>query len=507
MVKTPITMHERWFLLIVLFSLTLLGTSRIILNIISIDLHESTFLLLHTLLESFSIFVSFSIFIQAMITYAPKQRNTHLFIGIIFFAVGTYDLIHTLLYKGMPFMNDEFAVARATWFWIIARLTECIGVGLAILFPLKFDIKKRWLSVTTTFIIVTIISSVIVIAPDRLPVLIGDTGMTSLKVTLEYIISAILFVTMVVLLKQYRKDRNIDLLTLIASIFLIMIAELFFTLYVHVFDMENLIGHIYKFLGYLFLYRAIFFPRIKEILTGLHLAETKWKEAEMKWKETEKTLVEVEKELSRQVFDAHEREMKRVSRELHDGIGQSLYSILVTLSIASNEKSEDKKEEVLCKLKEMTAGAMKEVKGIAHSLRPSALDDLGFFSALKSYVDDFQNTHKIQVEYVVTGERNRLNPDIETALYRICQEALTNAAKYSKASFIHVVIESTPEDITLTIEDNGIGFPVKTYIENQNRRGIGLYSMKERAEGLNGSMIISSTQNEGTTILIQIPKQ
>ena len=100
-------------------------------------------------------------------------------------------------------------------------------------------------------------------------------------------------------------------------------------------------------------------------------------------------LYDVEKSLSRQIFEAHEEERKRVSRELHDSIGQSLYGILVTLNTIDKEHSVEKKEESLQTMKVLTENAMKEVKGIAQSLRPSTLDDLGFIPTLRSYLESY----------------------------------------------------------------------------------------------------------------------
>ena len=157
-------------------------------------------------------------------------------------------------------------------------------------------------------------------------------------------------------------------------------------------------------------------------------------------------------------------------------------------------------------VKTMTREAMKEVKEIARSLRPSALDDLGFIPALRSYLDSYQQIHNSSVRFEVEKGVGRLQPEAETALYRICQEALNNTAKYAKATEVYVSLDTDGDSVNLTIRDNGIGFNVEDYLKNAQRRGIGLYSIKERAEGVGGSAQFHSKVREGTTIKIIVPR-
>ena len=106
----------------------------------------------------------------------------------------------------------------------------------------------------------------------------------------------------------------------------------------------------------------------------------------------------------------------------------------------------------------------------------------------------------------LNGGGSRLEPEIETALYRICQEALTNTAKYAQASEVHISLNIEENSVNLTIIDNGQGFCIEGYLNNSQRKGIGLYSIKERAEGVGGFAKFQSNINEGTTIEISIPK-
>lgn len=497
---TNLRKHEFRYLFIGFLAVLLLWAIRVFFNHEIIEIPRPFFLLIHTVLESFSIFVSFSIFIQAMITYSKESRNVNFFLGLLFFAIGTYDLLHTLFYRGMPFYEDEFTGNRATWLWITARLTESIGVAIAVILPSKVIIQRRSSALLITILSVSLISTILFLKQEWLPTLLDDEfGITNTKVSLEYIICGFMFVTLLALLVEYRKSRNLDTLRLTVAIFIIMTGELYFTLYNKVYDIENLVGHIYKFVGYVYLFRAVFYPRIQHILTDKEKAETKWREAEI-------MLFEAEKNLSKLVLQAHEEERKRVSRELHDGIGQSLYSILMTLNMAEHEIQGEEKPPSLQKAKKMTADAMVEVKEIAHSLRPSSLDDLGFLPALKMYIDQFEKVHDVQIKLTTSGEKQRMTSEVETALYRICQETLTNSAKYASPQTIHIALEDNLNDIRLTIQDDGIGFSIEDYLMQDQRKGIGLFSMKERAESCGGTFELTSKLNEGTTTIVSIPK-
>lgn len=497
MMEPSIKKQELRYIVIAITALLFLFMIRFSFLNSSIHFPNSSYLFVHTLLELFSIFVSLSIFVQARVTFSVNPN--YFFLGLIFLVVGCLDLFHTLGYKGMPFLNDELAVARATWFWISARATESIGVALFILKPEKLVGKNRGIGIGIALLYLCICSSLIIFVPESLPVLfLEESGITPLKITLEYLITIINLTTFVVLLKRYRETPNINSLRFLFGIFLIMIGELFFTIYQHVYDLENVIGHIFKASGYLYLYRSVFYPHIQNIISSKETAELKQLEAETK-------LFEIEKRISRQIFEAHEEERKRVSRELHDGIGQSLYSILITLNTLHREKSEDKRESISATIRTITENAMKEVKEIAHSLRPSSLDDLGFIPTLRSYLESYKQIHNIPIQFEITGIIGRLEPDIETALYRICQEALTNSAKYAHPTLIKVTIHVDEGKVHLTIQDNGAGFQVEDYLKNKKRKGIGLFSIKERAEGLGGTAIITSQLNQGTTIVIQIP--
>jgi len=203
------------------------------------------------------------------------------------------------------------------------------------------------------------------------------------------------------------------------------------------------------------------------------------------------------------MIKAQEEERKRLSRELHDGIGQSIFSVLLGMEyvfpLLDNEQVKDHLE----LLRKTTKQTLEEIRHMAVELRPSALDDLGLVAAIKSYIKTYGDTFGIQINFEYLGNKGRLHPNIETALYRISQEALTNAAKYADTERIDVTMEKTKDLFILKITDFGKGFLMDDILKEE--KGVGLYGMEERASMLDGNFHITSKLGEGTEIEVRIP--
>lgn len=202
-------------------------------------------------------------------------------------------------------------------------------------------------------------------------------------------------------------------------------------------------------------------------------------------------------------IQAQEEERKRIARELHDGVGQALYSILVGLNVIGQDNLTDPIKQHVNDLLQMTSKAMEEVKRMALELRPSALDDLGLLPALRSLMKRVEKSFQIQVEMHVQGEKRRYSAAMETALYRIVQEAMTNTAKYGKASQLGIVFENREKEVVVTVVDDGVGFDVEQALNAG--KGLGLFGMRERAQLLGGTFDIRSAPDDGTTVIIRIP--
>ncbi|MNO72145.1 Oxygen sensor histidine kinase NreB [compost metagenome] len=204
---------------------------------------------------------------------------------------------------------------------------------------------------------------------------------------------------------------------------------------------------------------------------------------------------QIAKMITHSILLAQENERKLISRELHDGIGQSLYSILIQSEVLKQNMANEMTDK-LDTLQDAIRNTIEDIRDLSAELRPSALDDIGLIAALRMYGQKFG----IQVHFKVEEDVGRLPAALETAFYRIVQEALTNAAKYSQTDVIDVQLKLVPTLAELKVRDYGLGF----VITSELRKGVGLYSMEERVKILGGSFDIQSTLGEGTSIEVQI---
>ncbi|MFC2101302.1 cache domain-containing protein [Bacteroidota bacterium] len=201
------------------------------------------------------------------------------------------------------------------------------------------------------------------------------------------------------------------------------------------------------------------------------------------------------------VIDGQEMERSRISRELHDGIGQILLAIKVKLEQIT-KSGQTILPEKLHEIRSMFISTIDEVKRISDNLLPVSLDDLGLSNAIQNLCHDVSKTNHFNIDFVSHGIPEDLNSKIKTYLYRISQEALNNVVKHSNASEVNVQLLGNNEQITLIVQDNGNGFE---YNENMRIKGNGLNNIKERVTILNGILDISSKMSLGTTMIIKIP--
>ena len=204
-------------------------------------------------------------------------------------------------------------------------------------------------------------------------------------------------------------------------------------------------------------------------------------------------------------LQAEDNQRQRISEEIHDGVQQTLISALMGLQHIS-ETIKDKAPEIMGQF-QMALNTLKsgveETRGIAHSIMPKAIEDFGLIETIEQVIDQL-NTNTITNFTLYENIGNeRLNRSIEISLYRIFQEAITNINKHANASEVTVQISKSRDVIHMNIEDNGDGFDYSNI--DQLRVGFGLASMKSRAGSLSGSVEVSSTPNQGTTIWVEVP--
>jgi signal transduction histidine kinase len=206
-------------------------------------------------------------------------------------------------------------------------------------------------------------------------------------------------------------------------------------------------------------------------------------------------------QLLEKVIAAQEEERRRIARELHDETGQALTSLMVRLQMMNQLCANPELKVQVEELRQLTAQTLDGVHNLSVELRPSALDDLGLTAALERYIQEYQRHTALEVDFIVMGLEERLPPPVETALYRIVQESLTNIARHAQAETASVLLERRADRVRAIVEDDGVGFDPAAA---QNGR-LGLYGMRERAELLNGQLIIESTVGQGATIYVELP--
>jgi two-component system sensor histidine kinase UhpB len=211
--------------------------------------------------------------------------------------------------------------------------------------------------------------------------------------------------------------------------------------------------------------------------------------------------------MSEQVLAAQEGERKRIARELHDETAQSLTTLLIRLKILEKARSSAEIRGQIQELRELTVQTLEAVRKLAVELRPATLDDLGLVAALEAYTEGYAARIPLELDFSAEGfepQAVRLAPQVELVLYRVVQEALTNAAKHAGASSVRVALHRSAHEVVASVSDNGCGFDVENVMRSRER-GLGLFGMQERLALVQGQLVIDSTPHKGTRIQARVP--
>lgn len=211
--------------------------------------------------------------------------------------------------------------------------------------------------------------------------------------------------------------------------------------------------------------------------------------------------------LSRQVISAQEDERRKISRELHDVIAQTLTGINVRLAALKKEAAVNTKgiDRNITLTQRLVEKSVDIVHRFARELRPAVLDDLGLIPALHSYMKTFTEQTGVRTYLTAYSGLNQLDANQRTALYRLAQEALTNVGRHAQASRAQVTIQKLPDCICMKIEDDGKSFKVENVLQMKSRKRLGLLGMRERLEMIGGNFIVESARGKGTIVKAQIP--
>jgi signal transduction histidine kinase len=208
--------------------------------------------------------------------------------------------------------------------------------------------------------------------------------------------------------------------------------------------------------------------------------------------------------LSQRLMKAQEDERLHLSRELHDESGQLLAALTVQLGLLERDAGDPATIHTrVAELKQTASAIQKNLHLLAVNLRPASLDHLGLVTTLQQFIHEFSRQYNISVEFETVGIQDRRLPiEVETALFRIIQESLTNVVLHAQATQVDVLLSLTEKHISAIVEDNGVGF---THASTMTEEQLGLFGMRERVEMLGGRFTIESSPGKGTTIKAEVP--
>ena len=207
----------------------------------------------------------------------------------------------------------------------------------------------------------------------------------------------------------------------------------------------------------------------------------------------------------RHLNEALEQEIRRIASAVHDEAGQLLVALHLALADISRDVTEPVRER-LRGLNPIFAQIEDQLRRLSHELRPTILDDLGWIPAIRFLADGVSRRNSIPIR-VETSVEDRLPSITETALYRIVQEALTNATKHAKASSITIRFSQRDNGLICSIRDDGVGFDVRSIRAPGSASGLGLVGIQERLNALGGTLQILSAPGQGTELLIRLPME
>ncbi|MBN1218575.1 MAG: GAF domain-containing sensor histidine kinase [Anaerolineae bacterium] len=213
--------------------------------------------------------------------------------------------------------------------------------------------------------------------------------------------------------------------------------------------------------------------------------------------------------VSLRLVSAQEEERRRISRELHDELGQALTALKINLDVARRSLPTDSPDKLVQSVAEASSLAVHTLEAARHlslELHPAILDDLGLIAALRWEIDRFEQRTGQAVHFKVDLGEITIQPELQITIYRIVTEALTNAARHSQADHIAVQLQLQGRQVVLSIEDNGVGFDAAAWFSSPaERKSLGLVGMRERAELLGGQLEVISKPGEGTKVWVQLP--
>jgi len=207
----------------------------------------------------------------------------------------------------------------------------------------------------------------------------------------------------------------------------------------------------------------------------------------------------------RQLNETLEEEIKRIAYSVHDEAGQLLVAVHLAVANLAQELPQCQKEQV-AQIEDLLNEIEKHLRRYSHELRPTILDDLGWIPAIRFLAEGISKRANLPI-HIETKVSGRLPGTIETTLYRVVQEALTNAVKHAKAKNIWIRAWLKDQVLHCAIRDDGAGFDAKAVQTSTGRKGLGLIAIRERLSAIGGTLWIDSSRRRGTELLIKLPRE
>ena len=205
------------------------------------------------------------------------------------------------------------------------------------------------------------------------------------------------------------------------------------------------------------------------------------------------------------IIDSQEEEIKRIAIELHEGVGQNLYSILTGLQVVESGINEQQMKSYVHEMSQLIEKTIQEIRLLSVELHPPTLTTFGILPAMKSYLKLYTSTFGILVDLESEGRQSNLPERSKIAVFRVCQEALANIAKYADTSKVKMTFHWSEAELKITIDDFGKGFQLEEHDGTPHSYSSGIAMMKERMHLSGGKCVISSKIGEGTSIELSLP--
>lgn len=469
----------------------------------------SGYLLFHSVAEIFAIVISASVFTVAWNSRQVSEQHYLLFVGMALLAASALNILHLLSYQGMGVFPDHDA-DLPTQLWLARRYVESVALLIAPLF-----LRRRFNPTGALLGFAAVTAGLIAgIFLGAFPVAyVTGAGLTLFKVVSEFIIAGFFLLGALWLYFERRELDSGAATKLIWALIISAAAEILFTLYVGVYDLPNRLGHFLTIVAYYLIYRAIVESGIIKPYALLSASEANLRESAARL-QAEAVLRQAAHEelavnrrelqaLARRLVLVQEEQSAALSREIHDTSAQALSALkLGLLRLKRKADSPEVVRQAVDELSRIADTVVEDLHRLSVNLRPSSLDRYGLEAALEQLLDSMRKQTGIEVAFTAEGMEERLPDDVETALYRIVQEATTNIARYAKASRASVSLLRESDAVMLAVEDNGVGFDVA---EALSRGRLGLLGMRERAQMLGGAFTVTSRPGRGAKVCVSAP--